>query len=228
VAPEVRILQAAEAEKLLPREVAIVVDVLRATTTTAVLLHRGARRVFPVQTPEDALVHAKALVDPILVGERERGALPGFTDNSPARAATADVAGRDVVFTTTNGTRVLLECRRAGTVLTGALVNAAALAAAVQDAPMVAVVACGWKGEPAEDDNAAALYIADLVAGRPVRREHTVAGVLGSVSAQRLSEHGKKDDVELALRFDAFPVVPVLRSGALVPMQPTGLSGAGA
>ena len=211
-----RVLQASAAAELGPADVAVVIDVLRATTSACVLLHRGARRVLPVETPEAATELARTLSSPLLVGERDRGALPGFVDNSPSRLFRLDLRGRDVVFTTTNGTRVILACQGAGRVVVGGLVNATALAQVLDDAESVAVVACGWKGGPASDDDAVAAYVAELIAGEAPERESVVEAVLQSVSARRLSENGKRADVDLAIQFDAFPVVPVLAHKALV------------
>ena len=90
---------------------AIVLDVVRASTTIAAALAGGARAVVPVATPEEArALRGKRDAGSVLVGGERGGAPPpGFDHgNSPAEYTPDRVRGRTVVFTTTNGTRALL------------------------------------------------------------------------------------------------------------------------
>lgn len=215
-AASVRTLQTREAEALEAHETAVMVDVLRASTTIAVALARGAERVVPVETPERAREVGEEFADAVLVGERDRGGLEGFVDNSPARVAELDLEGRRVVLTTTNGTRALLASRSAGRVLVGCMANAAALRDAVAGED-VALVAAGWRGEPAEDDEACCAYLAELLNGGDPDEAATIEELEASTSAVKLREHGKGDDVDLCLSVDRFDVVPELDGRALVP-----------
>jgi 2-phosphosulfolactate phosphatase len=191
------------------------VDVLRASTTIAIALARGAREVVPVETPEEARETGERVDDAVLVGERSRGKLDGFVDNSPASVAQLELSGRPVVLTTTNGTRALLASQGAGRVLVGCMANAAALREAVAGED-VALVAAGWRGEPAEDDDACCAFLAELLQGRRPDPQATVAELERSTSARKLREAGKGDDVDLCLSANAFPVVPELDGRALV------------
>lgn len=210
-----RILQASEADDLGEHETAVVVDVLRASTTIAIALHGGASRVVPVETPEDAREVGQRFEDPVLVGERDRGQLEGFVDNSPARVRELDLAGRPVVLTTTNGTQALLASQDAGRVLVGCMANASALREAVAGED-VALVAAGWRGEPAEDDDACCAYLAELLRGGDPDEAAALEELEASTSAVELRKHGKGDDVDLCLAVDRFPVVPELDGRALV------------
>jgi 2-phosphosulfolactate phosphatase len=110
----------------------IVVDVIRATTTLCVFFEHGAHEV--LLAPDVAA--ARALRDALgghvlLAGETEGAMPPGFDlGNSPTEAARADLAGRTVIFATSNGTRALRACAGGHAVFAGALRNAAAIAAA--------------------------------------------------------------------------------------------------
>ncbi len=214
-AEHVRVLQLAEADELAPDETAVMVDVLRASSTIAIAFDRGAASVHPVQTPEDARMRAEGLDDAVLVGERSRGRLDGFLDNSPATLARQDLSGRDVVLTTTNGTRALLACEPAGRVLVGGLVNASALARAVA-CERVALVAAGWEGRPASDDDACCAYLAELLRGREPDLAAALEALEASTSAVKLRELGKGDDVDLCLSLDAAPVLPEMDGDRLV------------
>lgn len=213
----VRTLQVARADELGPDETAVVVDVLRASTTIAVALHGGAREVVPVESPERAREVGQRFDDPVLVGERHREPLHGFVDNSPAALADHDVEDRTVVLTTTNGTRALHAATGAGRVLVGSLANASALRSAVAGEE-VTLVAAGWMGEPAGDDDACCAFLADLWTGGQPDVEAAVDELEASTSAVKLREAGKGNDVDLCLSMDRFPVVPKLEDGRLRPV----------
>lgn len=212
--PRVRTLQLADAHLLEPHETAVVVDVLRATSTIAVALHRGARAVVPVLTPEAAQAAARDHDDPVLVGERARGPLEGFVDNSPATLARMDLTDRTVVLTTTNGTRALLACVGAARVIAGSLVNAGALGEHLTDED-VALVASGWMGGPAEDDDACCTYLEALLTTGGGDLEACLQALEKSTSGTKLREHGRGGDVDICLEKDRAPVVPELRDGVL-------------
>jgi 2-phosphosulfolactate phosphatase len=114
--------------------IAVVIDVLRASTTMITALAHGADRVVPVAHVDDARRWA-AEIGPTAVLGGERGGLriPGFDlGNSPREYTRDRMAGRTVVITTTNGTAALQACRGAREIVIGALVNRAAAAEAVR------------------------------------------------------------------------------------------------
>lgn len=115
------------------RRVFVVVDVIRATTTLCVLFERGCRRALvapDIATARD-LRGRRAFAEYLLAGEVGGVAPPGFDlGNSPAEVAEADLAGRSVLFATTNGTRALAACAGGGAIFAGAFRNARAVAAA--------------------------------------------------------------------------------------------------
>jgi 2-phosphosulfolactate phosphatase len=103
----------------------VVIDVLRATTTIVHALAAGTSEVAPCEEIEDAKKLAATLGSKaVLSGEREGLPIPGFDlGNSPAEFTRDRVAGKTLVFTTTNGTRAMHRCRHAARVLLGAFVN---------------------------------------------------------------------------------------------------------
>jgi len=150
--------------------IAVVIDVLRASTTMATALSRGATRVIPVADVEEARRIGAGITGPVLLGG-ERGGLriPGFDlGNSPLEYSSARVAGRTVVITTTNGTAALHASRAAREILVGAIVNRAAVAAIVRrlagtdDA--VHLVCAGTDGRVSAEDVLAAGAILDAAA----------------------------------------------------------------
>lgn len=146
------LIEVAMLPKMLPTaatEVCIMVDVLRASTTLTVLLERGVAEIRLVHDVDEARRVAATIPSALLGGER--GGLPpaGFDfGNSPIAAAQAPVAGRRVVFATSNGTRALAALAAAPVVLVGGLLNARASAAtavrlAEQQATSIRIVCAG-------------------------------------------------------------------------------------
>lgn len=96
------------------------------TTTIAYALAAGAVEILPCAEVEAAQKLAATLPPgrALLGGERLGLPIKGFDlGNSPSGYTRERVAGRTVVFTTTNGTRALERCRLAQRVLPGAFVN---------------------------------------------------------------------------------------------------------
>jgi 2-phosphosulfolactate phosphatase len=133
----------------------VMIDVLRASTTIIEALANGAREVIPCLEIEDARrVAAELPRDEVrLGGERGGLTIEGFDlGNSPAEYTAEAVGGRTVVFTTTNGTRAMMQCRQATRVLIGAFVNRTALVRALAGAASVHLMCAGTRGEITRED----------------------------------------------------------------------------
>jgi 2-phosphosulfolactate phosphatase len=162
-----------------------VVDVIRATTTLTVAFAAGCRRVLLAPDIETALERAHREPGRFLLGgERDGVAPPGFDfGNSPAEYARADLAGRDLLFATTNGTRALRACTGGFAICAASYRNAEAAARVIvrlglqagatgaapahrSDEPAIVVVCAGRENQPAYDDTLCAGYLARKIAGR--------------------------------------------------------------
>ena len=121
----------------LSRTTCVVFDVLRATSTLLEALHQGARGIWPAETIEDALALKQSNPHCLLAGEREglriTAAQSGGVDfdlgNSPLEFTASVVADREIIMTTTNGTRALSACRGAAEILAASFSNIGAVAA---------------------------------------------------------------------------------------------------
>lgn len=106
--------------------VAIVIDVLRSTSTIATALANGARAILPAATTEDALQIARSLGRDgvLLCGERRNVRIEGFDfGNSPGEFERDVVEGRTLVMNTTNGTHALLAASGARAVYVASFLN---------------------------------------------------------------------------------------------------------
>lgn len=115
-----------------PRDTAtisIVIDLIRATTCMAVMLDQGARRIFAAGSVEQARSARERFPTRLLCGERNVKPLPGFDyGNSPVHFTRADLRERELIMTTTNGTRAFHACPPEAIRLAGSLYNAEAVA----------------------------------------------------------------------------------------------------
>ncbi|MHB8597879.1 MAG: 2-phosphosulfolactate phosphatase [Ktedonobacteraceae bacterium] len=111
-----------------PGDIFIVIDAIRATTTLAVIFERGASRVFVAGSIEQARAAAQIHPGRLLCGERNVRPLPGFDyGNSPVQFSQSNLTGRELILTTTNGTRAFHACPTNTTRLAGSFYNAHAV-----------------------------------------------------------------------------------------------------
>jgi 2-phosphosulfolactate phosphatase len=167
---------------------AVVIDVLRATTTIATVLDRGGDSVQAFSDIDELLaVSASWDADKRLrAGERGGATVEGCDcGNSPLEYTPEVVAGRRLFLSTTNGTRALERVADAPIVVTGALVNRQAVVdAIIQRQPeTIALVGSGWQGGYALEDTVCAGAI--------------VAGLLSATGA-KLMDIAANDEVVAA------------------------------
>ena len=144
-----------------PAAAAVVIDVLRATTTLAAALAHGAAAVRTAATIAEARRLGAELPDALLCGERHGRVIPGFhLGNSPFEYTRPRVAGKTLVFASSNGSQALWLAQRAARIWVGAFVNVSALVARLAAENEVVLVAAGKLGEPAIEDVACAGWIA--------------------------------------------------------------------
>jgi 2-phosphosulfolactate phosphatase len=136
--------------------IAVVVDVLRATTTIVHALAAGCTCVRPLATAEEArqLADGMRAGKVILAGERGGLKIDGFDrGNSPAEFASANCQDCTLVMTTTNGTRAMLRAAEADRVLIAAFANFSAVCEQLLADPRPLHILCaGTDGEPSLED----------------------------------------------------------------------------
>lgn len=139
-----------------PAGTALVIDVLRATTTATTFLEHGAAAV--MFAPNIAAAHAARQslgADVRLAGERGGIRIDGFDlGNSPLDAAAQNWAGQTVVMNTTNGTDAAhVAARHAERVVLACLRNAPAAAAqALAYGGDLIIICAGTDGQVSLDD----------------------------------------------------------------------------
>jgi len=140
-------LTAAEAEEAeFQGRTAVVIDVLRATSSIVRALASGAAAIYPTSGTEDAIKLATSLGrdDTLLCGERRGLKIEGYDlGNSPGEFTPGTVEGKRLIMNTTNGTRALLATEGAERVVVGSFLNLRAVAETVRGVDELAVVGAG-------------------------------------------------------------------------------------
>jgi 2-phosphosulfolactate phosphatase len=150
-----------------PDHAVVVVDVIRATTTSITAVALG-RRCHAVASLEAAEQLRRALPDPLLAGELG-GNVPYAFDlqNSPAALLSRDDLHRPLVLLSTNGTRLMVDAAAHGRdVFVACLRNMAAQAEALRSRRRVLILGAGTRGEFREEDQLCAARIAERLVGR--------------------------------------------------------------
>lgn len=136
--------------------VAVVIDVLRASTMIVHALVAGCREVIPCLEIEEARQVAAGLPEgaALLAGERHGLPIDGFElGNSPGDCTPEVCRGRTMVITTTNGTRALLASLEADVVVLGSFVNFAATSQRLlHEAKPIHLVCAGTEGRVSYED----------------------------------------------------------------------------
>ncbi len=217
----------------LDQSVAVVIDILRASTTITHALVNGAERVIPTQEVEQALRIAARYPKSscLLGGERACEQIAGFDlDNSPLKYTPEVVGGKTIIFTTTNGTKALNKCAGASEVVIGAFVNLTSVVEHLhQQTRDVHLVCAGTNGQFTGEDILFAGAVVDVLLQTPawkitndqaqLAREFYSAHsgtpeefrdcFIKSLGAQNLLRLNMLADIERCYQRDLFTGVPI-------------------
>ncbi|NVO85538.1 2-phosphosulfolactate phosphatase [Hymenobacter terrestris] len=214
-------------------KVAVVVDVLRATSSIVTALAAGVSHLVPFSELDEC--RAQAAHGYLTAAERDGRQAEGVDlGNSPFGYLDGQVAvrGRAVALTTTNGTRALHLSAAADEIVVGAFINLGAVAEHLRRLNKDVIVVCaGWKGHFCLEDTLfggalaarlqpdfdttssdATLAALDLWA----TAEPDLAGyLLRSAHVRRLNSLEAHQDMEFCIRQDEYDLVPVFRNGKI-------------
>lgn len=225
-----------EAAKLAGRT-AVVIDVLRATTTITTALASGADTVVPVLTPEEAfqMVRENPARRFVLGGERKAVLIPGFDlGNSPLEYTPSRVGNLPVLFTTTNGTRAIRRAAGADRVYIASLLNAPAVARRLlEEGHDVAICCAGAHDQFTLEDTACAGVILEFMSRTDVLLEMNDLGYVARELFRRfdgrladllhLAEHGQllvslgmEEDLFFCAQLGTTTLIPEYLEGQVV------------
>ncbi len=211
---------------------AVVFDVLRATSTMTTAFESGVSAIYTAKDIAEAHAFRAKYPNALLGGERHGEKIEGFDlGNSPLEYR--DLAGREIISTTTNGTIALRAVAHAGTVIAGALLNVRAVADYLSRHPAehLLLVCAGTGTEFAIEDALAAgallhelpseFHLDDaaklLLALWRSHSENPLAVLAASRNGRRLIERGRRDEVEWCSQVSVCATLGILCGDALRP-----------
>lgn len=229
-------------ENSLP-DCAVVIDVLRATTTIATALNAGAEAVQAFSNLDQLMETAEAWLPEkrLRAGERGGAKVEGCDlGNSPLDCTPELVGGKRLFISTTNGTRALQRVEKAPTVIAAAMVNRqAAVNYLLKTQPeTVWLVGSGWEGSYSLEDTACAGAIAVSLIQQLQSSAANIAGndeVIAAIAlysqwqdkllelfhhsshGQRLLKLGGDEDLKYCATTDMLEVLPIQKEpGVLI------------
>ena len=208
----------------------VVVDILRATSCMTTAFAHGIKSIKPFASLEDCL--AMKSQDHYTAGERNGEKVDGFDlGNSPFEYMVENLKGKQIAFTTTNGTQAIAKSLGAREILIGSFLNLTAIINYLRKGSNNVLVVCaGWKGRVNLEDT---LFAGAVVEGlkdllkpdcdAPLMAQHLynsakhdmVDFLKDSSHVKRLNRLDIHKDIVFCLTPDQYDVVPALKNGVL-------------
>ncbi|TRZ93306.1 MAG: 2-phosphosulfolactate phosphatase [Rhodocyclaceae bacterium] len=223
-------------------KVVVVLDILFATSSIVTALAHGATEVIPTLDGRTALEAAKNFPagSYVLSGELNAETLSGFVHPTPQALLKEGIAGRRLIYCTTNGTVALAKSNGAAHVYAAALLNGRAVVDRIvlQHPDSTILIVCSGSADNFNlEDFYGAGYLVSLFRRRllddPASADYSDA----ALAAELLHDHcdgldalrrARVGRMMLARRLDAevafaaqescYDVVPLLQDGALRPV----------
>ncbi len=219
---------------------AVIVDVLRASSTMVTALQNGAKGVIAVEDMDDAskISHNLDAKSFLLSGEKDGITIEGYDlGNSPMEHAEDVVKGKTIILNTTNGTKAIKRCGLADKIIVGSFLNLEATVDYLKQLDDGVVLVCaGWRGRLSfEDLLCAGNIIYELCSGQlpaEARDGAKVAfglyekfgddiesSVKSSNYAERLKDIVGEDDLSYCCQRSITQVLPVLNQGIITDLN---------
>ena len=216
----------------------VIVDILRATSSICAAIHSGVKSIVPVATVEEA---RRMKQQGYMVASERDGYVLDFADfgNSPFNFTPEKVKGKDIVYSTTNGTRCIHMASHSKAVIIGSFLNISSLTGWLiqQNAPVL-IFCASWKDRFSLEDTVFAGALAErlLDSGRfesncdvvtasldlwSIAKNDLLGYIQKSAQKRRLASKGLDDCIEYCLTADQTAVVPIFRENKLMDISAT-------
>jgi 2-phosphosulfolactate phosphatase len=212
--------------------IVIVTDILRATSAICTAFMNGVGSIIPVGT----LYEAKLLKNKgYLVAAERDGIVSDFADfgNSPYNFTAEAIKGKDIVYSTTNGTQAIQMAKESHIVAIGSFLNLRALSNwLISENRDVIILCAGWKERFSLEDSifAGALTSKLIDSGNfeticdsslaacdlwSIAKNDLIGYIEKAAQRSRLKKHGLDDVIEFCLTLDQTSIIPVLAGDRL-------------
>jgi 2-phosphosulfolactate phosphatase len=212
--------------------IVVVIDVLRASSAMCTAFANGAESIIPVAEVDEAREYKKK---GYLVAAERDGYVLDFADfgNSPFNFTSEKVAGKTIVYSTTNGTRIIELASECHAIVIGSFLNISALSSwLIKQERDVLLFCAGWKNKFNLEDTICAGAFAELLMKSGLF--HTICDSVNasidlwllakgdpmsyiekSAQRNRLRDKGLDDCIEYCLTRDVTSVMPYFIDGKL-------------
>lgn len=215
----------------------VVIDVLRASTTIVTALSNGAKEIIPVNNIESAVKISGSLFGDVTLraGERNGRMIEGFNlGNSPGEYTREVIAGKSIIFMTSNGSVAMVKGRHAKNLVIGGFINLSAIVSFLKQLNEDFVIICAGKehnfsledavcagkiishlnkelgDELVLDDSGVAAVALDKALGKAILKV-----LKNSEHGRYLTEIGFGDDLRVCAEIDTLGVLPVLSGNVI-------------
>jgi 2-phosphosulfolactate phosphatase len=215
------------------KNIVVIVDILRATSSICAAIHNGVKSILPVATVEEAREMKRK---GFMVASERDGYVLDFADfgNSPFNFTPDIVEGKEIVYSTTNGTKCIHMASHSRAVVIGSFLNISSLAnwLTQQNAPVL-IFCASWKGRFSLEDTVFAGALAEMLlnSGKfqsscdavtasldlwSIAKNDLYGYIQKSAQKGRLASKGLDDCIEFCLTADKTSVVPVFQGDRLI------------
>jgi 2-phosphosulfolactate phosphatase len=218
------------------QDYAVVIDVLRATSNILCFFERGASLVRPIADIEQAREYKLHNPNSVLAGERNCTKIEGFQlGNSPTETLSSKIKGKEIVLSTTNGSKAILFAGNTHRAFVGSLLNLTRISDTIgklmrETRKNLTLICSGNNGQASLED----LYCAGAIIQKAVsigglrgfemddgakiaKMVHAGFGngmdaMLASSSGQIISNQTLTGDLALCAKVDLIPYLPEIKN----------------
>lgn len=225
----------------LNEKIAIVIDVLRASTTICTAISNGCKSVIPVAEVDEAITLAaefgRSFV--ILGGERGGKIISGFDlSNSPLEYKTETVKEKRIIFTSTNGSQLFREATKAKHTIVASFLNIKKICEFIIETNMdISILCAGGEGKFSLEDTVCGgmiinkllndykqpLNLNDGAKMAEILYQHYSQNLLGMLyqasHGKRLISIGQESDLTFCIAVNSVTCIPVLSGNELIAFE---------
>jgi 2-phosphosulfolactate phosphatase len=215
-----------------PQAIAVVVDILRATSAIVTAFMNGVSRIIPVETLQEAEDFKKK---GYLVAAERDGLVQPFADfgNSPFNFIKERVYGQQIVYSTTNGTQAIHEAADCHRIVIGAYLNFTALSDwLIKQHRDIIILCAAWKNKFNIEDTLFAGALSERILLYPdfyticdsalvsidlyrLARTDLLGYIDKAAQRHRLRKNNLDDVIEYCHTFDQTSLIPVFENDHL-------------
>lgn len=216
--------------------IVVIIDVLRASSAICTAFANGAESLIPVAEAEEAKKYKKK---GYLVAAERDGYVLDFADfgNSPFNFTREKVEGKTIVYSTTNGTRIIDLSSSAFKTVIGAFLNISSITRWLMKQERNVILFCaGWKDKFNLEDAICAGAITEILLKNgsfttkcdsalaaldlwTLAKKDPLAYIEKAAQRTRLRDKGLDDCIEFCFTPDFTDKIPVIHRGTLIAME---------